>query len=95
MIGRQKKKGRVSQVEVWDKAQGKYLPVIPQRIYTISSFGYLIEQGGEAGILRRSKLIKNNMGKDVDFLSIYIRQMLNGCIGEAYNQLEGRIRIGK
>jgi len=35
------------------------------------------------------------MGKDVDFLSIYIRQMLNGCIGEAYNQLEGRIRIGK
>ena len=85
---------RVSQVEVWDKAQGKYLPIIPQRIYTISSFGYLIEQGGEAGILRRSKLIKNNMGKDVDFLSIYIRQMLNGCIGEAYNQLEGRIRIG-
>ena len=86
---------RVSQVEVWDKVQGKYLPIIPQRIYTISSFGYLIEQGGEAGILRRSKLIKNNMGKDVDFLSIYIRQMLNGCIGEVYNQVEGRIRIGK
>jgi hypothetical protein len=35
--------------------------------------------------------LEDNLGQDVDILAYYIKQVLNGRIGKAYADVEGRI----
>lgn len=84
---------RVSDVQVLDKSTNKYLPIAPERTYTIASSTFLIENYGDNGILRYATVKESNLGQDVDILAIYIEQILGGKIGTEYNNTEGRITI--
>lgn len=84
---------RVSDVQVLDKSRNKYLPIEPERTYTIASSSFLIENYGDNGILRYATVKESNLGQDVDILAIYIEQILGGKIGTEYNNTEGRITI--
>ena len=84
---------RVSDVQVLDKSTNKYLPIAPERTYTIASSSFLIENYGDNGILRYATVKESNLGQDVDILAIYIEQILGGKIGTEYNSTEGRITI--
>ena len=81
---------RVSDVQVLDRDSGKYLPVDPQRTYTLGGINYNITQMGSDGIFRYTQLVQDNLGQDVEILATYL-EMIGGTIGEEYKKSEGRI----
>ena len=81
---------RVSDVQVLDRDSGKYLPVDPQRTYTLGGINYNITQMGSDGIFRYTQLVQDNLGQDVEILAAYL-EMIGGTIGEEYKKSEGRI----
>lgn len=82
---------RVLDVQVLDNASGQYVPINPERTYTIASSSFLIENHGDYGVLRYAKVKERNLGQDVDMLALYLGQTLGGKIGAEYGQTEGRI----
>ena len=86
-------KRRVSQVQIWDKASRQYLPVDLNRTYTLASFDYQIKNLGCAGIFRYATLLEEHLPQDIEVLATYVRQVLRGRIGRAYQSTEGRITI--
>lgn len=82
---------RVLDVQVLDNASGQYVPIDPERTYTIASSSFLIENHGDYGVLRYATVKDRNLGQDVDMLAIYLSQTLGGEIGTSYGQTEGRI----
>ncbi|MBR5776791.1 MAG: bifunctional metallophosphatase/5'-nucleotidase [Bacteroidaceae bacterium] len=82
---------RVFDVQVLDNASGQYVPIDPERTYTIASSSFLIENHGDYGVLRYATVKDRNLGQDVDMLAIYLSQTLGGEIGTSYGQTEGRI----
>ncbi len=83
---------RVSDVQVLEKQNMKYLPVEASRTYTLGGINYSITQMGDDGIFRYTKLLQDNLGQDVDILARYL-QILGGEIGEEYKEIENRIII--
>jgi 2',3'-cyclic-nucleotide 2'-phosphodiesterase (5'-nucleotidase family) len=86
-------KRRVSHVQIWDKASQQYLPVDLNRTYTLASFDYQIKNLGCAGIFRYATLQEEHLPQDIEVLATYIREVLGGHIGRAYQSTEGRITI--
>ena len=82
---------RVLDVQVLDNVSGQYMPIDPERTYTIASTSFLIENHGDYGVLRYAKVKERNLGQDVDMLALYLGQTLGGKIGAEYGQTEGRI----
>lgn len=86
-------KRRVSHVQIWDKDSQQYLPVDLERTYTLASFDYQIKNLGCAGIFRYATLQEEHLPQDIEVLATYIREVLGGHIGRAYQSTEGRITI--
>ena len=85
-------KRRVSDVQVLDKASGKYMPVDPERTYTLGGINYTITRMGCDGIFRYAQLLQDNIAQDVEVLATYL-QMQGGKIGQEYSEAQGRISI--
>ena len=85
-------KRRVSDVQVLDKASGKYMPVDPERTYTLGGINYTITRMGCDGIFRYAQLLQDNIAQDVEVLATYL-QMQGGKIGREYSEAQGRISI--
>ena len=85
-------KRRVSDVQVLDKASGKYMPVDPERTYTLGGINYTITRMGCDGIFRYAQLLQDNIAQDVEVLATYL-QILGGKIGREYSEAQGRISI--
>jgi 2',3'-cyclic-nucleotide 2'-phosphodiesterase (5'-nucleotidase family) len=85
-------KRRVSDVQVLDKASGKYMPVDPERTYTLGGINYTITRMGCDGIFRYAQLLQDNIAQDVEVLATYL-QMQGGKIGREYSETQGRIFI--
>lgn len=83
---------RVSNVQILNK-EGNYEPIEINHTYTIAGFNYHLEDGGGQGILNGANLIASDMGQDIEILSIYMQQYLEGTIDQKYAQPEGRILI--
>ena len=81
---------RVSNLQVFDKTSGEYLPVDIDRVYTLGGISYNITDMGCNGIFRYTTLLQDNMGQDVEILSAYLNH-LGGTVGEEYSKTEGRI----
>jgi 2',3'-cyclic-nucleotide 2'-phosphodiesterase (5'-nucleotidase family) len=86
-------KRRVSHVQIWNKDSQQYLPVDLERTYTLASFDYQIKNLGCAGIFRYATLQEEHLPQDIEVLATYIREVLGGHIGRAYQSTEGRITI--
>lgn len=86
-------KRRVNNVEVFDSKTNSYKPIELDRIYTVGSFEYLITGKGDAGVLQYATLKDGQLGQDLQMLSDYIENVLDGVISEQYRKAEGRILI--
>ena len=84
---------RVSHIYIRNRESGEYLPLDPERIYTLASFDFVLKELGCDGILRHATIVKDNLGLDAEILATYIGQYLGGTIGEPYDKTEGRIII--
>ncbi|MBR4845731.1 MAG: bifunctional metallophosphatase/5'-nucleotidase, partial [Bacteroidaceae bacterium] len=84
---------RVSNISIKERECDDYKPIDLKRIYTLAGIDYHLKEMGSEGILRYATLKEDNQGSDVEVLATYIEQTLNGCIGQSYEQAEGRITI--
>lgn len=84
---------RVGNLRIWDKDSGAYQPIDLDKRYTLASFDYQLKELGSAGIFRYAELKDDNLGQDVQVLSTYIQQVLDGRIEASYGIVEGRIVI--
>ena len=84
---------QVSNIRIRNKGNGEYMPIDPSKQYTLASFDYILKELGSEGILRYATLQQENLGLDVEILTNYIEQTLDGIIGAPYDKPEGRITI--
>lgn len=84
---------RVSNLLVWDKEEQAYKPVDLERSYTLASINYLLRDMGGSGVFRYTEPKEDNLGQDVEILTSFINQELDGRIGKQYANTEGRIVI--
>lgn len=84
---------RVKNVQVLQK-DGTYAPMDPQATYTLASHNYMIKEGGcSVAHFMDNKLLQDEVMIDNQLLITYIRDHLNGVIGEEYADPYGDGRI--
>lgn len=84
---------RVSNLQILDQTTGEYKPVELENSYTIASYNYLLKELGAGGAFKHAVLKADNLGQDVEILVAYIEQILEGKIGSAYANADGRIVV--
>ena len=84
----------VSDVMVLEATSGEYMPIDLSATYTISTTDYY-QSGGFYGILKECKLLDITTLLARDAFSDYLEHTLQGKVGDAYRQSQGRITILK
>lgn len=84
---------RVKNVMVLDD-NGEYVPIDPEKTYTVASHNYMMRDGGDGytGFTDNEFVILEGIS-DYQILTVYITDVLNGNLGDKYSQTEGRITI--
>ena len=83
---------RVRDVYVLDK-NGEYVPIDASKTYTLASHNYLIKGSGGMNMFADNKFIMDEGMLDYQVLITYIKDNLNGRLGEKYSSTDGRITI--
>lgn len=84
---------RIEYVQIWDKKQQKYIPIEPEKEYTLAAFDYHLKELGDQGILRYAQLKEDYKGQDVDILARYIAY-LGYQIPSKYAARQKRMHVG-
>ena len=84
---------RIEHVQIWDKKQQKYIPIEPEKEYTLAAFDYHLKELGDQGILRYAQLKEDYKGQDVDILARYIAY-LGYQIPSKYAVRQKRMHVG-
>lgn len=84
---------RIEYVQIWDKKQQKYIPIEPEKEYTLAAFDYHLKELGDQGILRYAQLKEDYKGQDVDILARYIAY-LGYQIPSKYAIRQKRMHVG-
>lgn len=84
---------RVSNLEIYNKATGRYEPFDPMRTYTVASSNFILRELGCSGAFRYAKPDADLGITDVEATVKYLRDNLNGIIPSRYSSIEGRIVI--
>ena len=84
---------RIEYVQIWDKKQQKYIPIEPEKEYTLAAFDYHLKELGDQGILRYAQLKEDYKGQDVDILAHYIAY-LGYQIPSKYAVRQKRMHVG-
>lgn len=83
---------RVKDVQVLE--DGKYVPLEPDKTYTVASHNYLIKEGGDGlNMFMDNELVIDEAAADYAVLITYITDKLGGAIGDEYVQPQGRIIV--
>ena len=84
---------RVKDIMVSD-ANGKYVPIEAEKIYTLASHNYLLKDGGDnyTGFTDNEFVINEGIS-DYQIITDYITKILNGNLREKYSGTEGRITV--
>jgi 2',3'-cyclic-nucleotide 2'-phosphodiesterase (5'-nucleotidase family) len=82
----------VSDITVFDKQTNAYLPLDPQRTYTIATTDYY-NNGGYYYTLQDCRLIENTQLLARDVITEYLEKQLKGNIDDSYHTTQGRITI--
>ena len=88
---------RVSDVQVL-QADGTYAPIDLEASYKLASHNYMLKSGGDGiNMFMDNKVLQDEVMIDNQVLITYIRDHLNGVVGEAYKNPygEGRITVQK
>ena len=84
---------RVREVQIL-QADGSYLPIDPQGVYTMASHNYLIKEGGDGFTMFMDDPLELDEGMlDYQILITYLTDYLGGVVGEAYETPQGRITV--
>ena len=76
---------RVYNVKVFNRERGKYEPLKLDKTYTIAASNYfLLECGSGMKMLSEAKILQNDGILDVEVLTSYIAEELDGVIGTQY-----------
>lgn len=82
---------RVSNLEIYDKATGRYEPLDPARTYTVASSNFILRELGCSGAFRYAKPDADLGVTDVEATVKYLRDKLRGTVPSNYASTEGRI----
>ena len=85
---------RVTNVQVLNKATGKYEPINTRTVYTLGGIDYTIVYGGDGfAMFKDAKVVTPADAKMTDSKVVlsYIEQKLGGTIGDEYAKPQGRI----
>ena len=84
---------RVRDVMVLE-ADGGYTELAPDKVYTVASHNYLIKQGGDGiNMFMDNELTVDEGMIDYEILMTYLKNELNGTVGDEYALPQGRIVI--
>lgn len=82
---------RVKNVFVWDVETQKYLPLDPDRRYTVAGSDYYLLNHGDGHNFYDVRVLNHDLGLDVDALEWYVQHTLHGRIGRDMGTPQGRI----
>lgn len=82
---------RVVSLEVLDPETGEYVPVQPDKTYTMAVSQYSL--GSYDDVLKYCHVLRYNVCVDNMATVRYIREKLNGHVGQEYAQPQGRVTI--
>ena len=82
----------VTDIEVLNP-NGIYVPIDPERTYTLATIDYCVSGGGFGGVLADCKVLKKTSVHYLDAVRDYIANELKGQIGIRYAKPQGRIRV--
>ena len=82
----------ISDVTVFDASTSTWLPLDPERLYTIATLDYY-RGGGFYDTLANSRLIEQTPTVMCDYLTEYLEKTLAGVVPADYAQSQGRITI--
>ncbi len=84
---------RVKNVMVLEK-DGSYKELVPDRVYTVASHNYLIKEGGDGlNMFMDNELTVDEGMLDYEILMTYLKDGLNGTVGNEYALPQKRIEI--
>lgn len=83
----------VSNVMVMNKSTRQYEPIKPDQLYTIGTTDYTVKGGGFKGLLRHSKIVREENKTMSDMVALYLKYTLKGHIGKEYAEPQGRINL--
>lgn len=82
---------RVVSLDVLDPETGQYVPVVPDKIYTIAVSQYSLGSYGD--VLKQCPVLHYNVCVDNMATVRYIQEKLNGHVGQEYARPQGRVTI--
>lgn len=82
----------ITDVEVL-QPDGKYAPIDPERLYSLTTIDYCVKGGGFYGILQGSKVLRETNINYRDAVVDYVENNLKGEIGIQYAKPQGRITV--
>ncbi len=82
---------RVNHVVVYDGVKGKWEPLDPARIYRVAGCDYTLLRQGDGHRFPDVKVLNPAICPYIDALNIYLRDSMDGSIGQHYAHSQGRI----
>ena len=76
-----------------NKSTRQYEPIKPDQLYTIGTTDYTVKGGGFKGLLRHSKIVREDNKTMSDMVALYLKYTLKGHIGKEYAEPQGRINL--
>ena len=78
---------RVTNVRVLDKETQQYVPLDPQKSYSIASIDYILLNRGCNGILDGGHMLVDDQMIDIQLIEDYLSSILNGKVSEQYSAI--------
>lgn len=87
-------KYRVQNIQVLNKATGKYEPLDTAKKYTLAGINYTLKSSGDGfTMFKDNKILKDEVAVDNEILITYLTEHLNGVVGSDYANPAGQGRI--
>ena len=83
---------RVKEVAVLQN--GEYVPIDPNKTYTVTSYSFVLVDGGDgANMFKGCEVVNRNVRLDSEALTYYLVEVLQGKVKDRYQNSNGRITI--
>lgn len=92
-VNRAGKPDHIRDLQIRNHLTGRYEPVKANKTYELATIDYCITGGGFKGILKKNKVLRENIIIYNECLIKYVTENLEGHIGDEYAKPQGRIKI--
>lgn len=85
---------RVTDIQIWNADKSAYEPIDLTKTYTMAGTNYTLRlQGDGYTMFDGSTVVKDNTMVDNEVMSVYLKDVLKGVVGEEYKDPKGQGRI--